>query len=173
MAAIYCDSRGENLVHASAQGLVTQSIVVLPIGVAFTLILERFLRSFLDGSQSVLYKVPGDLFSLEAFLLHFKNISQEVICFYPILVLRYCAPVSSLDRLKTDEVGQTRIGVQDIEPVCVPALVGGFQGEREVVSAESPAELKAGTTDDAGVILVWVWLDIKHAAKKIEMGENA
>jgi hypothetical protein len=65
------------------------------------------------------------------------------------------------------------MGVQDIEPVCVPALVGGFQGEREVVSAESPAELKAGTADDAGVILVWVRLDIKHAAKKIEMGENA
>ncbi len=107
MAAVYCDSRGENLVHASAQGLVTQRVAVFPIGVMFAVIFECWLGSFLDGSQPILDEVPSDLLSLEAFLLHFKDTSQEVVSFYPVLVLRHCAPVSSRDWWEADEVGQT------------------------------------------------------------------
>ncbi len=55
----------------------------------------------------------------------------------------------------------------------MPTLVGGFQGEREIISAESSAELEASPTDNARVVFVRVGLDIEHMAKKVEMGNDA
>lgn len=91
----------------SAQGLVTQRIADFSVGVALTLVLERRLGSFLDGRQSVLDKMPGNLISLKAFILHFKDASQEVVRFHLVLVLWHCAPVGSRGWRKADEVGQT------------------------------------------------------------------